>query len=97
MAQGMIELVAVGTAVRRAPSPQARPATPTLMAQAVIVERDSLENNEDIQGMSPTVSPMRTARALPQRGCLAPMIIVFVMITMMCLSGLIAILAENSP
>jgi uncharacterized protein YbjQ (UPF0145 family) len=97
LAQGMIEIVAVGTAVRRAPSPQARPASPALIPQAVIVERDALEKDEDIQGINPAVSPMRTARALPQRGCLGPLVILAFVVLMMCFSGLIAIIAENNP
>jgi len=96
IAQGMIEIVAVGTAVRRASGTQAQPATPQLIAQAVIVERDSLEANEDIAGMRVAVSPMGTARGVPRRaaGCIVPIVVFSIMLFFMCFAWIMSMAGQ---
>jgi uncharacterized protein YbjQ (UPF0145 family) len=67
LASGMIEVVAVGTAVVPAP-PEMRPASPQLIPQAVIVEKDLLAENLNRSGaLGPAVAPMDVARQLVGR------------------------------
>jgi len=97
MAQGMIEIVAIGTAVKRAPSAQATPATQPLIPQAVIVERDSLEQSGDIAGLNPAVSPMRAARGMPQRaaGCIVPLVVLSLVFFFMCFAWIMAMAGQH--
>jgi uncharacterized protein YbjQ (UPF0145 family) len=58
---GMIEVVAVGTAVRRGDE-RFRPETPQLIPQAVIVDRGSERRDTSISGLAPAVAPMQVAQ-----------------------------------
>lgn len=58
---GMIEVVAVGTAVRRGDD-RFRPETPQLISQAVIVDKASQAAETSISGLSPAVAPMQVAQ-----------------------------------
>jgi len=58
---GMIEVVAVGTAVRRGDD-RFKPETPHLIPQAVIVDRGSERSERSISGLAPAVAPMAVAQ-----------------------------------
>jgi uncharacterized protein YbjQ (UPF0145 family) len=57
---GLIEIVAVGTAVRRADD-RFRTETPQLIPQAVIVDRGSQGSEQSVNGFAPAVAPMQVA------------------------------------
>jgi uncharacterized protein YbjQ (UPF0145 family) len=58
---GLIEIVAVGTAVRRGDE-RFRTDTAQLIPQAVIVERGSQGGEQSVQGLAPAVAPMQLAQ-----------------------------------
>lgn len=60
--QGLIELVAIGTAVRRAPETM-RPASPALIPQALILDKNSSDIEDSVKTLAPA-APM----ALAQQG-----------------------------
>jgi uncharacterized protein YbjQ (UPF0145 family) len=67
LASGMIEVVAIGTAVVPAP-PEMRPATPQLIPQAVIVEKDALAEGLSRSGaLGSAVAPMAVAQQVVGR------------------------------
>lgn len=92
LGQGLIELVAIGTAVRRAPETM-KPHSPTLIPQAVISDRSAHVNTLDF-----VAAPMQMTRQGAQMagnqalGCL---IAAFVMIVVVC-SGIITMIAALS-
>lgn len=59
---GMIEVVAVGTAVRRGDE-SFRPASPQLIPQAVIVDGGARGSEASIDGLAPIVAPMAVVNA----------------------------------
>ena len=77
LAPGLIEIMAIGTAVRRVEG--MRPASETLIPQALIVERDTIEAKRTLQeSRFAAVNVGRTlAQSSPQRGCAMSVAIVF--------------------
>ncbi|MCB9593531.1 MAG: heavy metal-binding domain-containing protein [Sandaracinaceae bacterium] len=65
--QGLVEIVAFGTAVRRA-LPGMDTQSKQLIPQALILDRGSLDAEENIQGLSPAAAPMDVARRGLQGG-----------------------------
>ncbi|GAB4212383.1 MAG: hypothetical protein OHK0013_35080 [Sandaracinaceae bacterium] len=59
---GMIEVVAVGTAVRRGDD-RFRPESPALIPQAVIVDRSAQGTEQSITGLPPAIAPMAVAQS----------------------------------
>jgi uncharacterized protein YbjQ (UPF0145 family) len=57
---GLIEIVAVGTAVRRGDD-RFKTETPQLIPQAVIVDRGSQGSEQSFNGVAPAVAPMQVA------------------------------------
>lgn len=91
---GLVEVVAIGTAVRRADD--MRPETPQLIPQAVIYDKNSERSGASIQALSPLTSPMPVAQGQMARagGGAAGAIIALVMMGGMCLMGLLATLLQ---
>ena len=97
LSPGMIEVVAVGTAVRRAQAME--PETPQLIVQAVITERDSLEASslternpyaglgaQGAQGMNLQQNPA---------GCLIAALFVLIPIALSCLGAIISAMSRH--
>lgn len=91
---GMIEVVALGTSVRRAQGME--PLTPLLIPQAVIVDKGSRAASADISTLQLGTSPMNTARnAAGGAGSrLVGLIIVLFIFMCTCCGGLIPLLSE---
>jgi uncharacterized protein YbjQ (UPF0145 family) len=91
---GMVEVVAIGTAVRRAEGMQ--PHTPQLIPQAVIVDRASEANAASIASLAPAVAPMQVAQgAVAQgRGGLVGLLISLFITFMFCGLGLLVSILE---
>jgi hypothetical protein len=86
MGGGVIDIMAVGTAVRRLDG--IAPATPTLMAQAVIVDRESVNLEGSLQtGAIPSPSSATTAGS--RMGCF----VVLFLVIMTVLGTAIAVVA----
>ncbi|MCA9575171.1 MAG: heavy metal-binding domain-containing protein, partial [Myxococcales bacterium] len=95
---GLVEVVALGTAVRRGPEGM-RPQTPQLIPQAVIVDKSSRKTDESVTGLgAPLGGPMaRAQHAQNSAGARAVGLIVglFTLLFTCCLSGLIPFLAQQ--
>jgi uncharacterized protein YbjQ (UPF0145 family) len=78
---GLIEVVAVGTAVVRAP--EMKPASPTLIPQAIIVERDG-EESDALTRSDPNVlvNSLQTARRTGANSLMAVRLVVAFMVLM---------------
>lgn len=61
IAQGMVELVAIGTAVRRA-TPEMAPQSAQLIPQALILDRASSDVEDSVRGLGFATQPMGIAR-----------------------------------
>ena len=90
LSQGLIEVVAVGTALR--PANNITPQSPTLISQAVITETDALSLNG--VGMAGVMGSVEMAnqirrRANPMAGCLVAFVFVFFAI-MIAIIGAVA-------
>ncbi len=76
LSPGLIEIMAVGTAVRRAEG--ARPASPTLLPQAMMVEPDALRVRGD--GMAGVMPSVQFGHSMQQRanpaGCIVGLVVV---------------------
>ena len=89
---GMVEVVALGTAMKR--RPDMPPASPLLIPQAVIVDKGSRKVNESIQTLTPVVSPMNRARKMggvassQLIGCIASIILFAVLLACSLLAAL---------
>lgn len=83
LSQGLIEVVAVGTALR--PMQEIAPASPQLITQAVITETDALSlagvGMAGVMGSVEMANSIRR-RANPMVGCLVGFIIFFISVTM---------------
>jgi uncharacterized protein YbjQ (UPF0145 family) len=96
LAPGLIEIMAIGTAVRRVEG--MRPASETLIPQALIVERDTIEAKRTLQeSRFAAVNVGRTlAQSSSQRGCaLSVIIVVFLPILLMIMSMVIRVLTRR--
>jgi uncharacterized protein YbjQ (UPF0145 family) len=97
---GMIEVVAVGTAVRRGDD-RFRPETPQLIPQAVIVDRASQGAEQSIAGLPPAVAPMAVAQSgaamagNQAAGCLISGLAIFAMLFFGILVALIEALGRH--
>jgi len=94
--QGLVEIVAIGTAVRRAQNMP--PQSPQLIPQALILDRSSSDAADEIQGLGFSTAPMQLARnrvggaGNQALGC----IIVLIFLILTCCGGLITLIAEGS-
>jgi uncharacterized protein YbjQ (UPF0145 family) len=97
MGSGLVEVIAIGTAVRRVDT--MKPATPQLIAQAVIIDKGSRDREDAVSGLAVGgAGPMamarnRVASAGPAR-FLPILFILFVFISMCC-TGLIPVLLNQ--
>lgn len=92
---GLVEVVAIGTAVSRAAF--AAPASPVLIPQAVISERSVGASEASVQGLTPFRAPMDVSRGAAQ-GAASPLIGIIVALfafMMMCCSGILPVLLER--
>jgi uncharacterized protein YbjQ (UPF0145 family) len=91
---GLVEVVAIGTAVRRADG--MRPETPQLIPQAVIYDRSSASAGASIESLSPLTSPMPIAQGQMARagGSMLGVIIALVMTGGVCLFGILMSLLQ---
>ena len=93
---GMVEVVAVGTAVRRGDE-RFKTATPQLITQAVIVDRSSERSESTFNAIQPMVAPMAVANYGARTagnqaiGCLVSGVVMFIMLMI----SLIGVLAGN--
>jgi uncharacterized protein YbjQ (UPF0145 family) len=92
---GLVEVVAIGTAVRRADD--MRPETPQLIPQAVIYDKSSAREGASIQALSPLASPMPIAQGQMARagGSMLGVIIALVMTGGVCLFGILMSLLQT--
>ena len=84
---GLVEVVALGTAVRRAPEGMT-PETPQLIPQAVIVDKSSQGADQSIAGLgAPLGGPMARAQGVSQgAGARVIGLMIFLMVVMMTMS-----------
>jgi uncharacterized protein YbjQ (UPF0145 family) len=95
--QGLVEIVAIGTAVRRAP-PEMAPHSEQLIPQALILDRASQGRGEDIRTLGAAVAPMAMARgqvANAAQGRLLGIIIALFIFMFMCCAGIIPALLQG--
>jgi hypothetical protein len=91
---GLVEVVALGTAVRRAND--MAPETPQLIPQAVITDKSSEAAASSVQGLSMGMAPMGQARArVGNAGALVSILIVLSFFVITCCAGLISFLASQ--
>ena len=89
LGQGLVEIVAIGTAVRRA-APGMQPQSPALIPQALILDRASAAVDDSVRGLSPGAAPMQVARhgmqGAGQRlsGCLIAIFLVMMVLMSTC-------------
>ncbi len=95
---GLVEVVALGTAVRRAPEGM-QPATPQLIPQAVIVDKSSRKTDESVTGLgAPLGGPMARAQGVSRSaGSQAIGILVSLLFVLLacCGSGMAALLGNQ--
>jgi hypothetical protein len=92
---GLVEVVAIGTAVSRADF--TRPVSPVLIPQAVISDKSSRADEASFQGVSPMRAPMDLSRGVATQSAgspIAALIAVLFMVMMFCCSGLVAVLEK---
>ena len=95
ISQGLVEIVAIGTAVKRAPESM-KPHSPQLIPQALILDKASTDAADSVQTLGSRVAPMGVARrgvGTAGNQALGCIIALFVMI-LMCCAGLIPALIE---
>lgn len=86
---GMVEVVAIGTAVRR--SETMRPTSPQLIPQAVIVDRSSEASAASIASLAPAVAPMQVAQGTVARGGANALGLVISLVMMVGICGIAAL------
>ena len=95
---GQVEVVALGTAVKRAPAGM-QPQTPQLIPQAVIVDKSSRKTDESVTGLgAPLGGPMARAQNVGNSAgtrALGLAIGLFVMLLSCCLTGIIPFLSQQ--
>lgn len=91
---GLVEVVAIGTAVSRAA--HARTETPTLIAQAVITDRTSRAADAEVNGLAPLRAPMDVSRGVATQTAspLVGLIAVVFMLISFCCAGMGALLGK---
>lgn len=92
---GLVEVVAIGTAVSRAD--YTKPASPVLIPQAVISDKSSRAAEASFHGIGPMRAPMDISRGVAAQGAspLAGIIILLVVMMTMCCSGILAAIADK--
>ncbi len=96
--QGLVEIVAIGTAVRRA-LPGMEPQSPQLIPQALILDRGFTDGEESVQGLAPGgAAPMQLARQGVQGGSqqLLGCVIALAFFALMTCMGLFTALLESA-
>ncbi len=87
LSPGLIEVVAIGTALRRTTGMQ--PATELLIPQAIIIDKDVLESEGALKGLPPPTMPVTARGARSTVGCIVGLVwFAIVMIAM--IAGVIA-------
>jgi len=97
MGSGLVEVIAIGTSVRRAAQGM-EPATPALIPQAVIVDKASRSNAGGVTGLSVGgAGPMGRARqgATGAGSRLVGVIVALFIFVFMCCAGIIPVLLKN--
>jgi len=99
MGSGMVEVIAIGTAVRRA-SGGMKPATPQLIPQAVITDKSSRDEADAVTGLAVGgAGPMAAARGriggAGGAARLIPIIFTLAIFVFMCCAGLLIPLLEQ--
>jgi uncharacterized protein YbjQ (UPF0145 family) len=90
---GMVEVVAIGTAVRRAEN--MKPQTPQLIPQAVIALKSTGAQEKNVSGLGAPTQPMQIARAgTRQAGAQGLIVLIMVGFWLFfgCLAGIIGVL-----
>jgi uncharacterized protein YbjQ (UPF0145 family) len=98
LSPGLIEVVAVGTAVRRASG--MAPHTPQLIPQAVIADEGSRGASNDVHGLSVPNLPYDLVQHAPAQGaqmaaknlagCLLPLLVIFMTFGLTCMGALLS-------
>lgn len=97
MGSGLVEVIAIGTSVRRAPAGM-EPATPALIPQAVIVDKGSRANASGVAGLNfGGPGPMgRVRQGIGGAGSrLVGLAISFLFIIFFCCLGILPVLLKN--
>jgi hypothetical protein len=94
LSPGLIEVMAIGTAVRRVEG--MTPASPALMPQAIIVERDTIEAKRTLQEsqFSAPVVAARRSTGTP-RGCLITALVVLIPIVFIIVNIVFALVSRH--
>jgi uncharacterized protein YbjQ (UPF0145 family) len=94
--QGLVEIVAIGTAVRRAP-PAMAPQSEQLIPQALILDRASSDREEEVRTLGTAIAPMQIARdgVGSAQSRLLGLAIVFLFILASCCIGILAQLGQR--
>ena len=89
---GLVEIVAIGTAVRRVEG--MKPATPQLIPQAVITDRGSSTPEPSVRGLGAPMEPMAIARGGARQGVglILGLLWVGFIVLVSCVSGIFAML-----
>ena len=93
---GMVEVVAIGTAVRRAD--HMKPQTPQLIPQAVISLKSNSQSERNVSGLGAPTQPMAIARGAARQGGAQGLIAVFVImiwIFLACMGGIVSMLSQH--
>jgi uncharacterized protein YbjQ (UPF0145 family) len=92
LSRGLIEIVAIGTAVRRA-DPSFQPATPSLPVQAVTVGQSSLQMKTDAPGI---VRPAQMASSANRAAVVLRLAVIVMVIVMSLITSLMARSSRSS-
>jgi uncharacterized protein YbjQ (UPF0145 family) len=94
LSPGLIEVMAIGTAVRRVEG--MAPASPVLMPQAIIVERDTIEAKRTLQEsqFSAPVVAARRSTGTP-RGCIITALVVLIPIVFIIINIVFALVSRH--
>jgi uncharacterized protein YbjQ (UPF0145 family) len=97
LGSGLIEVMAIGTAVRRGPESM-RPASPALIPQAVIVDRGGANAGSQLTGLGIARSPMGTAQQGIRQGMggrLVGVVVVLMFLIIPCMTGLLQMFLQG--
>ena len=93
---GLVEVVAIGTAVRRADN--MRPQTAQLIPQAVISLKSGGGQEKNVSGLGAPAQPMAIARSgTRQAGAqgLIALVVVFIWMMLLCVGGMVSMLSQH--
>jgi uncharacterized protein YbjQ (UPF0145 family) len=90
---GLIEVMAIGTAVRRVDG--MAPASPTLIPQALIVERDTIESKRTLQEVSYSSAAGAASTQMSPRGCVVMMIFLILPVLLAILGAILSAVSRH--